>query len=130
MAVLWQASVRMHSFRLILPLLSVVLISATGIAQQPALTLDRSLGPTRVGVSGVLGQDYTLEASTNFADWSFVLKLPLTNTTQSWLDSSSVQGPGRFYRALEDNRPAELANDFRLIDHLGHSRWLFYYQND
>src|SRR5205085_1396248 len=31
---------------------------------------------------------------------------------------------------LESAEPVEVANDFRLIDHLGRSHWLFYYQKD
>jgi len=120
----------MHSFRLFLFLLSGLLVSAVVSAQQPGLTVDRFLGPVRVGVSGVPGQDYTLEASTNFTDWSFLLRLPLTSDAQSWFDSSSVLTPSRFYRAVESSDSMGLASDFRLIDHLGHSRWLFYYQND
>ena len=121
----------MRPFRLILCLFSLVSFFGLSSAQQPSLTVDRSSGPARVGISGGLGQEYQLQSSTNnMASWDFLLKLALTNSPQNWFDSSSVAMPMRFYRAVEDTELPELASDFRLIDHLGRSRQLWYYQND
>ena len=108
-----------------------MLLALTLKGQQPALTIDRSPGSARVGVSGNIGQEYILQGSSNgLAGWDFLLKLPLTNSPQNWLDAASSLLPMRLYRALESTEPVEVANDFRLIDHLGRSHWLFYYQND
>jgi len=106
-------------------------IFSVAVAQQPGLTVDRALGPTRVGVSGGVGQEYQLQSSTNnMGSWDFLLKLTLTNSPQSWFDASSATMPKRFYRALQSDEFPEVAQDFRLIDHLGRSRHLWYYQND
>src|SRR5438876_12298813 len=83
----WAA---MRPSKLSLYLCSVALLADVVVAQQPALTIDRSLGPTRVGISGGLGQDYTLQASSNnLGTWDFLLKLSLTNSPQNWFDSAS-----------------------------------------
>src|SRR6266567_2414439 len=104
-----------------------MLLSLAMKGQQPALTIDRSPGPARLGVTGNIGQEYILQGSTNAqAGWDFLLKLPLTNSPQNWLDAVSSLLPMRLYRALESTEPVEVANDFRLIDHLGRPHWLFY----
>src|SRR5205085_2077271 len=122
----------MRLSKLIPGLLSAVLFLNLAAAQQPALTLDRSLGPARVGVSGALGTDYILQGTTNnLGSWDFLLKLtPTNNSPQNWFDASSVLAPMRLYRAVQSTEEAQVANDFRLTDHLGRSHWLFYYQND
>ncbi len=121
----------MHCSKLIVSLFSSAIVCGIAAAQQPVLNLDRSLGPARVGVSGDLTKDYTLQVTTNqMASWDFLLKLTLTNSPQNWFDSSSVVAPMRFYRALESAEPVEIGSDFRLTDHLGRSHELFYYQND
>lgn len=121
---------RLSRFRLVLSL--VLLGCGVGVAgaQQPLLSVDRSQGVTRVWASSPLGGDYNLESSTNnMGSWDFLLRLNLTNSPRSWLDASSTLAPMRFYRAVTNPNPPELARDFRLIDHLGRSRSLWYYLN-
>src|SRR5438093_3493396 len=71
------------------------------VAQPASLTIDRAAGPARIGVSGVVGQDYTLQSTANLTNWDFLLRLSLTNSPQNWFDASSVLLPTRFYRAVE-----------------------------
>jgi hypothetical protein len=102
-------------------------------AAAPRVTLDRIPGPWRVGLEGETGGSYAVEFSTNSvadpADWSPLVTLNLTGTTQSWLDAQG--GPARFYRAVQlPGPPSELSTDFRLIDHQGNSRSLHYHHND
>ena len=109
------------------------LAGSRAAAQSPSLTIDRSAGPARIGIQGEPGAAYTLENSTNLASgpWDFLLTLPLTNSLQTWFDSASVLAPRRFYRARRlEALPVEYANDFRLIDHLGRSRSLYYHYDD
>ncbi len=120
----------MRSSKFTLLLVPALLLAGVARPQPLALTLDRSVGPSRIGVSGVVGNDYAIEGTTNnMASWDFLLRLTLTNSTQKWLDASSTLAPMRLYRAVETNG-MEAAPDFRLTDHLGKSRWLLYYQND
>lgn len=99
----------------------------------PSLTLDRAPGPWRVGLNGVTGGSYVIQAATNGmsdpAQWLPLVTLNLTGPTQSWLDVQP--GPGRVYRALQlPGPPMEPSTDFRLIDHQGNSRSLHYFHND
>ena len=100
-------------------------------AQSTSLQIDRAAGPARVTISGQPNADYALDGrellSTN---WDRLGTFRLTNSSQSWFDSASPMMGGRFYRAqrLEDSFP-EHADDFRLIDHQGKSRSLYYYAN-
>lgn len=101
--------------------------------QPPFLKLDRNAGPARIGLSGSVGEAYMLESTTNLASgiWDFQLMLPLTNSLQSWFDAASLTSPNRYYRARQlDALPVEFASDFRLIDHLGRSRSMYYHFND
>jgi len=114
-------------------LLFLVLTCDPASGQSPLLRLDRNAGPARIGLSGNVGSAYMLESSTNLAGgiWDFQLMLPLTNSLQTWFDSASDLSPNRFYRArLLDTLPVEFASDFRLIDHLGRSRSMYYHFND
>lgn len=91
-------------------------------------------GPVRLELFGDFGYDYAIEAaddpSTNV--WSPLVTLSLTGPSQTWLDSGWCGRPRRFYRAITFNgpAPAEVASNFRLIDHLGKSRELSYHWND
>lgn len=121
----------MHAPKPSICFLFLLLLAPTLALAQPALTISQPPGPVRLGVSGVAGQDYLLQGTTNLTDWDSLLKLTLTNASpQNWLDASSVLLPRRFYRAVESTDPVELATDFRLTDHLGRTHWLLYYQND
>ena len=119
----------MPSFKLILGVYLAVLLCGVAQAQQPILTLDRSVSPARIGVNGGLGQGYTLEGTTNNMAWDFLLNLTLTNSTQSWSDASSTLMPIRLYRAFSTNENMGVGPGFRLTDHLGRSHSLVYYQN-
>src|SRR6266404_899451 len=102
-------------------------------AQPTLLNIDRSAGPARINVQGEANRDYSLLANDmSSTNWDFLATLTLTNLSQSWFDSASALMPNRFYRALKLDSPAtpESADDFRLIDHQGKSRSLYYYQND
>lgn len=124
----------MHYPRLIFSLLTLLCLSHLTQAQ-PSLDIDRSAGPARVWLDGQVGRDYIVESSSDDMSsngWEFELTLTLTNPPQSWFDSASVLMPKRFYRAvdLEGPAPVEIANDFRLTDHQGKSRSLYYYDED
>jgi len=124
----------MRSFQLFLIALALGVVASAVYAQQPALAIDRKAGPARIWLNGVIGGDYSLQGATNdmsAGSWDFLATLTLTNTTQSWFDSASVSLPHRFYRALGlDPTPPVTATDFRLIDQMGRSRQLFYYDGD
>lgn len=100
-------------------------------SQPTLLTIDRNAGPTRIGILGEVGVTYNLESASSLSgsNWSFLLTTPLTNSPQSWYDAAGVSS--RFYRAVKlDAPPAEWGDDFRLIDHLGRSRGLYYHSGD
>ncbi|MBI3852312.1 MAG: redoxin domain-containing protein [Verrucomicrobia bacterium] len=105
----------------------------TGLCQaQPTqLGIDRNAGISRITVQGEPNRDYTLLGSDmSPTNWTFLSTLSFTNnSSQSWFDSASASMPARFYRALQlnPNTLPEYADDFRLIDHQGVSRSLYYY---
>jgi hypothetical protein len=119
---------------LIMRLLYVLILSGLfatlAQGQAPELDIDHNGAPVRVTLQGQPGADYTLQGCDTLAatNWDFLVTLSLTNQLQSWFDSSSTQFPQRFYRALKlDSVPPQFAQDFRLIDHNGRTRSLFYY---
>jgi len=107
-------------------------ICAPILAQPTQLGFDRNAGLARVTVQGEANRDYTLLAGdVSVSNWSFLATLTLTNGSQAWFDSDSAAMPGRFYRALKLATPTvpETAEGFRLIDHQGVSRSLYYFEN-
>jgi hypothetical protein len=106
-------------------------LAAPLFAQPTQLHIDRDLGPVRITLNAEAGFDYRLEAAPAVAPssgWDFLGTLALDANPQSWLDAQSALLPQRFYRAVKlSPAPPEAAPDFRLIDHLGRSRRLFYY---
>jgi len=111
-------------------LLLACLVAVQTQGQPAELSIDQNAGPVRIGLEGEPGADYVLEGSSNLAstNWDFLLTLSLTNQLQSWFDSSSSLFPQRFYRAIKLDSPTpQLAQDFRLNDHNGRTRSLFYY---
>src|SRR5215471_3503329 len=101
-------------------------------AQTTKLELNRSGGQARVNIIGETNRDYTLSAGDlGASNWNFLATLTLTNSNQSWYDSASSGMAIRYYRALKLASPStpEHADDFRLIDHQGKSRSLYYYEN-
>jgi hypothetical protein len=100
-------------------------------AQAPELTIDRSLGLTRLAIRDEPGSEYTLEASSdalNSSQWEPLITAAPTNRFWTWLDSASAQAPRRFYRVTKpaDAEPPMATTDFRLIDHLGRAHHLEY----
>src|SRR5262245_3424740 len=114
----------------ILSVCCVALSVVSSVQAQPTeLRIDRELGPARITLNAEAGLDYQLEgaAMLQSGPWDVLATLRLEGGTQTWLDSVSVLEPKRFYRAVKLGAvPPEAAADFRLIDHLGRSRWLYY----
>src|SRR5437773_578603 len=98
-------------------------------AQPAPLRIDTDTGLVQIWISGEPGIDYRLEAAPAIpqaGEWDFLATFRAGDSAQSWLDASSL--PRRFYRTVQlGPTPPEPALDFRLIDQLGRSRWLFYY---
>lgn len=117
--------------KLIAILVAIMILSGLCHAQPTQVALDRNAGPTRVTVQGETNRDYTLMASDlSSSNWTFLSTLALTNASQSWLDSASPLLAKRFYRAAKlDPSLPQVADDFRLVDHLGFSRSLYYFQD-
>ena len=102
-------------------------------AQPTQLGIDRKAGPARIALQGETNRDYTLQVGNLLStNWDFLATLTLTDPTATWFDSASPNLPNRFYRAvkLDSSTQPEYADDFRLIDHLGVSRSLYYLEND
>jgi hypothetical protein len=105
-------------------------------AQLTQLGIDRNAGLARITIQGETNRDYSLQTSDlSSTNWSFLSTLSLLNPSQSWFDSASPFSPSRFYRALklatnQIGRVFEYADDFRLVDHQGISRSLYYLEND
>jgi len=101
---------------------------------QATLSIDRNAGPVRVTLQGEAGQPYVLEkadALESLPAWQPLLSLTLASNAHQWFDSETASSATRFYRfeALTDAPPISIALDFRLIDHLGRSRELYYNTN-
>ena len=107
---------------------------SAAFAQPTELRIDRTAGPARVSLSGQVAQEYILESTTNLASgtWDYLLTTALTNSPQTWFDARSLLLSERFYRAvkLHPPHPPAMAPNFRLIDHLGVSRELYYHWSD
>ncbi len=56
-------------------------------------------GQVELAFSGGIGQDYSIQVSTNLVDWITVSTVTITNNPQLLLDSSATNFPTRFYRA-------------------------------
>jgi hypothetical protein len=122
----------MRDHKLILVLFASSFVCNLALAQAPQLQIDRTTGLSRIKLNGQTNSDYSLSANDpSSTNWDFLATLTLTNSSQSWFDSASALMPRRFYRAelLDGSVPAH-ADDFRLIDHQGNSRSLYYHQND
>src|SRR5262245_58453682 len=114
-----------------LPLLFAALGLLPCAQGQPILHLDPSASPARVSVSGTAGNSYRLESCLEPqrpGAWDFQATLALDGPAASWLDARFPADPQKFYRAI-DLGPwePERAQDFRLMDQQGKSRWLFYH---
>ena len=107
------------------------LCASVASAQPTQLNLDRSAGPARIWLSGETNHYYAVEgASDDLLTWDSLATLRLTNQNQNWFDADSMLIPRRLYRAGKlATSPAVAGDDFRLIDHLGRSRSLYYFLN-
>jgi len=56
-------------------------------------------GQVELAFSGGIGQDYSIQVSTNLVDWITVSIVTITNNPQLLLDSTATNFPTRFYRA-------------------------------
>ncbi len=117
--------------RVLLPLVLMALaLSSTAQGQAPRLKVQSTADAKQLEIQGDTGVDHRLESiDTLGGPWQFRLTLPLTNSTQQWLDSESA--PARFYRAVRLGTPEPhlFSPNFRLIDHLGRSHELYYWTN-
>src|SRR5215204_6133334 len=116
-----------------IPLFLLLVAGPAAFCQSPTLTIDRAAGPARIGLTGQPGAHYSLESSSSLSNtnWDSLITTPLTSTSQSWFDAGSVLTPQRFYRANQLDAPLfDFPYDFRLIDQIGRSRWLYYYLAD
>ena len=123
----------MKSKKSIAPFLLSTILCGLCHAQPTQLGIDRSAGPARIAVQGEANRDYTLQAGNLLStNWDFLATLTLTDPTQTWFDSASPNLPNRFYRAvkLDSSTQPDYADDFRLTDHQGISRSLYYLEND
>lgn len=124
----------MRLFKAIVPVLIGLLLPVATFAQATELTIDRSAGPTRLGLKGEVGRYYLLEGASELgtpSSWKRLLSLTLNSNVHNWFDSGAASTPSRFYRVAElaDSPQPAVAQNFRLIDHLGRSRELYYHTN-
>ena len=110
------------------------LVCGTAPVRAGSLGIDRSAGKVRLWLNGEVGQDYIVQAtadSKNLSQWQSLLSLTLTNPTYLWHDSAAALLTQRLYRAikLDGRHSAAIADNFRLLDHLGKSRELYYYSD-
>jgi len=123
----------MHRLLMAVVGFSVLLAGQPVFSQPTQVTIDRNAGPTRIGIAGQVGATFNLESASSLTatGWDFQLTLPLTNSPQSWFDAYAASAAQRYYRAVKlAAPPEEWGVDFRLIDQLGRSRWLFYHTDD
>jgi hypothetical protein len=94
------------------------------------VTFTRSGANATLEYSAGANSEFMLEAATNLPAWNPVVSMLLTNGLLSWREAVGTNA-NRFYRVRSvDPSETRDADDFRLIDHTGKSRNLFYYQPD
>jgi len=88
-------------------------------------------GRVQLNVSGNPQDRFALESISTLdaTNWQTLADFTLTNSAQAWKDSASPAQRFYRYRKPEPGEAAR-ASDFRLIDHLGVSRELYYYWTD
>ncbi|HAM73443.1 MAG TPA: hypothetical protein DCM86_17555 [Verrucomicrobiales bacterium] len=128
--------------RFLLPLLLLALVGITpprAMADAPtspdALQIDPFCGVPRLGIAGEPGAFYTIESAPSLlpgTPWSPVLDLAITTPGASWCDTEAQGTVRRFYRAIRLSAPPPEVRprNFRLTDHTGHSRELYYAFSD
>lgn len=98
-------------------------------AQDPALTLQRpGSGAIHLELDGDPARDHDLEFSRDLLKWEPLLSLRLPSSPFEWSDPLASSRPRGFYRLAQWSGSATraLADNFRLMDHEGRSRELFY----
>jgi hypothetical protein len=113
---------------------SLALVGAQA-AEPVSVTLDPFCGLPRLGVSGEAGTSYLLEGTDDLEGalpWSPMVQFTTTSELKSWCDSEARSRARRFYRAIRFDAPPPTVRprNFRLIDHLGAGRELYYSFND
>jgi hypothetical protein len=89
-------------------------------------------GEVQLKVPGEPQERFRVESvgSLGSTNWQTVVDFSLTNSLQGWKDGANGMAQ-KFYRYQKrDPGEAMIAPDFRLIDHLGVSRGLYYYSTD
>lgn len=68
----------------------------------PRLTAPSPLadGSVRFALNGIAGWTYSIQASTNFADWMPLATFVATNSTAPLVDAAATNYTRRFYRAV------------------------------
>jgi hypothetical protein len=57
-------------------------------------------GAVQVGVTGLAGQTYPIQVSTDLVNWDFLANVTLTNLSGGFIDASGTNVSQRFYRAV------------------------------
>jgi len=60
-----------------------------------------SNGVVQAGISGAIGQPYTIEDSSNLANWQVLGSITLTNPSGQFVDFSAANQVSRYYRTVE-----------------------------
>jgi hypothetical protein len=74
-------------------------ITQVNVKLGPVLLL--SGGAVQVGVTGLSGQTYPIQVSTNLVNWDFLTNTTITNLTGQFIDSSAPNFSRRFYRVAQ-----------------------------
>ena len=94
------------------------------------LSIDPFCGFPRLGITGEPGDNYSVEGSDDPGAlfWQPLVDFTLQGSSTSWCDSESHERSRRFYRAIRfDAPPPQLRpRNFRLLDHAGKARELYY----
>jgi hypothetical protein len=73
-------------------------ITLVNVEVGPVMLL--SAGALQVGVTGLAGQTYPIQVSTNLVNWDFLTNVTLTNLSGQFIDTSATNYNRRFYRAV------------------------------
>ena len=57
-------------------------------------------GAVQVGITGLIGQTYTIQVSTNLVNWNVLTTVTLTNVSGQFSDPAATNESPRFYRAV------------------------------
>ena len=109
---------------------AMIVFVAAGHAQQPAINIQRQAAGVRLSANGGATGHFLFECTTDpgSGSWDFLSMLSASDAQQGWVHAESSLSPQQFYRAMwqADYAPADATN-FRLIDHQGKWREMFYY---